>query len=166
MVLFQQKLNDKVFCLQEEKDFFQARYLEQVSELQALRDELSKTKKEVVRLRQELMDRTPDVVKQRRTSGANEKEEDTASCLTDDEEVEEKAGAAVLYEEDAELRQSAEKLLQWASYRASSGRYSRTEGSEGHDSQHGEHSENEEDDEEEKSIQDDVSSLTSKPSDD
>uniref|UniRef100_A0A7S2Y9K6 Uncharacterized protein n=1 Tax=Entomoneis paludosa TaxID=265537 RepID=A0A7S2Y9K6_9STRA len=155
MPLFQNKL------LQEERDFFQAKYLEQVSELQALRQELSKTKKEVVRLRQELMDRTPAVVKP--SSETTEKEEDTASCLTDDEEEEEKT-TNVMYEEDVELRQSAEKLLQWASYRATSGRgsYSRNgvednENETGADREHDEDEQNEDD-------ADDLSSLTSKQS--
>mmetsp|Transcript_1917 Transcript_1917/g.2681 ORF Transcript_1917/g.2681 Transcript_1917/m.2681 type:complete len:160 (+) Transcript_1917:148-627(+) len=128
MVFGNQKLNDQVFCLQEERDFFQGKYLEQVSELQFMREQLAKTKKEVVRLRQELMDRTPSEVKKPSRSAEKETEEDTASCLTDDDDEEEEDGngADVLYEEDKELRQSAEKLLQWASYRSTAGRSSQS----------------------------------------
>ena len=119
MVFGSQKLNDQLFCVQEERDFFQTKYLEQVSELQELKQQLAKTKKEVVRLRQELMDRTPSEVS-KVAEEKKEPEEDTASCLTEDEDddVDEKK-TEVLYEEDKELRDSAQKLLQWASYRSS-----------------------------------------------
>ena len=42
MVFGIQKLQDQVFCLTEERDYFQAKFLEQVSEIQALKDELHK----------------------------------------------------------------------------------------------------------------------------
>mmetsp|Transcript_17697 Transcript_17697/g.30938 ORF Transcript_17697/g.30938 Transcript_17697/m.30938 type:complete len:99 (-) Transcript_17697:1620-1916(-) len=55
MVFGIQKLQDEIFCLTEERDYFQAKFLEQVSEIQALKAELSKSKREVEKLRNELL---------------------------------------------------------------------------------------------------------------
>ncbi|VEU44080.1 unnamed protein product [Pseudo-nitzschia multistriata] len=49
-------LQNDLFCLKEERDFFESRFLEQVSELKALKQELAKSKKEIRRLRMFLMD--------------------------------------------------------------------------------------------------------------
>ncbi|OEU11437.1 hypothetical protein FRACYDRAFT_246045 [Fragilariopsis cylindrus CCMP1102] len=55
MVLFGIKtktdLQNDLFCLQEERDYFESKFLEQVSEINALKIELKKSKKEVRRLR-------------------------------------------------------------------------------------------------------------------
>mmetsp|Transcript_6177 Transcript_6177/g.15283 ORF Transcript_6177/g.15283 Transcript_6177/m.15283 type:complete len:254 (+) Transcript_6177:429-1190(+) len=50
------ELQDDLFCLQEERDYFQSKFLEQVSEIKAMKDELAKSKKEIRRLRMFLMD--------------------------------------------------------------------------------------------------------------
>lgn len=50
------ELQNDIFCLQEERDFFQSKFLEQVSEIKAVKDELAKSKKEIRRLRVFLMD--------------------------------------------------------------------------------------------------------------
>jgi len=49
------KLQDELFCVTEERNYFQQRYLEQVSEIMALKTELEHSKSEVRRLRQRLM---------------------------------------------------------------------------------------------------------------
>ena len=164
-----QKLQDQVFCLQEERNYFQAKYLEQVSELQALREDLGKAKKEIVRLRQELMDthttntmeqpkKKPLTTDKHHDDDDDEEEEDTtASCRSDEEDEDEdlhhqedddddddddmpnlQTACSTMYEEDVQLRQSAEKLLQWARYResttsASSRRESMSSSSSSHD---------------------------------
>lgn len=50
------ELQDELFCLQEERDFFQSKFLEQVSEIKAMKDDLAKSKKEIRRLRMFLME--------------------------------------------------------------------------------------------------------------
>ena len=53
-------LQNDLFCLQEERDYFESRFLEQVSEIDALKQELSKSKKEIRRLRMFLMQQQQD----------------------------------------------------------------------------------------------------------
>ncbi len=55
-------LQNELFCVQEERDYFQSKYLEQVSEIRALKEELKKSKKEIRRLRTFLMDSSDDHV--------------------------------------------------------------------------------------------------------
>lgn len=50
------ELQGELFCLQEERDYFQSKFLEQVSEIGAMKDELAKSKKEIRRLRMFLME--------------------------------------------------------------------------------------------------------------
>lgn len=130
MVFGLQKLHDQIFCLQEERNYFQAKYLEQVSELQALRNELQKAKKEIVRLREEVMgnDNLEKLSKPKADSS-----QDTTILTEDDNDDDDESkttkttmtpqrpkAVAALQDEDVALRQSAEKLLQWASYRSMS----------------------------------------------
>jgi len=171
------KLQNDVFCLTEERDYFQAKFLEQVSEIANLKDELHQSKTEIARLRTELMEQSrsgmvpfsssssspplvpasttgssPTRQRPRRRKGPapapaghlpeeEKKEEDDfddASSLThedgpllspshrpgdqlslpssSDEEEEDEDDEDVDSVQD--IRQSAEKLLQWASYRS------------------------------------------------
>jgi hypothetical protein len=50
-----QKLENDVFCLTEERNYFQSKYLEQISELTALHNELTNAKREIQKLRTEVM---------------------------------------------------------------------------------------------------------------
>jgi hypothetical protein len=50
-----QKLENDVFCLTEERNYFQSKYLEQISELTALHNELTNAKREIQKLRSEVM---------------------------------------------------------------------------------------------------------------
>ena len=172
------KLQDEIFCLTEERDYFQAKFLEQVSEIAHLNESLGRAKKEIDRLRKELMERgvemddddgggtntsldlanatdvgmqtstpssprkrTPKKSKKKKKSseednedvdgkdeGDEEDKKDDTSELTADEDEEEEDSKEGSEDDDDEeedpdkeadeIRQSAEKLLQWASYRS------------------------------------------------
>lgn len=154
-------LQDDLFCVKEERDFFESKYLEQVSEIKAMKDELAKSKKEIRRLRMFLMEQenqqtanimpeqiqTPKKNKNRAAfddvddddedSNLHIAEKDDASSLTQeemedldkqDERLEAEAATTTtptktehedeVAKADADVRQSAEKLLAWASYRS------------------------------------------------
>eukprot|EP00339_Tiarina_fusa_P014669 CAMPEP_0117054750 /NCGR_PEP_ID=MMETSP0472-20121206/37942_1 /TAXON_ID=693140 ORGANISM="Tiarina fusus, Strain LIS" /NCGR_SAMPLE_ID=MMETSP0472 /ASSEMBLY_ACC=CAM_ASM_000603 /LENGTH=226 /DNA_ID=CAMNT_0004770455 /DNA_START=140 /DNA_END=820 /DNA_ORIENTATION=- len=154
MVFGIQKLQNDVFCLTEERDYFQGKFLEQVSELSALKEELRLAKKEINKLRQQVMntsnsgsssgdkhllmvsspkshksagggDGTIDaealkeaVAKKKKKNGDDDDSEEEdysegsqATDIDDDDDDED--------HEAKDIRQSAEKLLQWASYRSS-----------------------------------------------
>lgn len=161
------KLQDDLFCLTEERDYFQGKFLEQVSEIAALKDELAKSKKEITKLRQQLMDTSmssnisssPDATspkssnanksrpslssKRNHDTEENDEEAEEANHASDghedhnddesahttsqDESVDEEESDnddddEIEDEEDRkaqDIRQSAEKLLQWATYRSS-----------------------------------------------
>lgn len=49
------KLEDDVFCLTEERNYFQSKYLEQISEITALQRDLNNAKREIQKLRQEVI---------------------------------------------------------------------------------------------------------------
>lgn len=164
MVFGLQKLQNDIFCLTEERDYFQTKFLEQVSELKALKDELTAAKKEISRLRQEVMNNSssqlsPSRIEQLVVGSPSIKaapsskdcvdKDDDASSLTaedDDEHLDDddddddecaveadrrrpKIDVGGLTDDDddegkdddsgRDIRQSAEKLLQWASYRSS-----------------------------------------------
>ena len=185
-------LQDELFCVTEERNYFQDKYLEQISELAALREELRKSQNEIRRLRGQVMEqgnnnnsmmssnnnsnnnldaasfRTPTKSqrRRRRSSKANNNssssnslsheekkvedamasseeedeagdaqashhKDDTASTASTDQEEHFPLEADLDQEEEeeeeeededkeaADIRQSAEKLLQWASYRSS-----------------------------------------------
>jgi hypothetical protein len=138
------ELKDEIFCLTEERNFFRTKLLESVSEMTALQKELQAQKREVDRLRKELLSGKNTQQQQTRSvttssdsttgddgggGGGAEKpkpelaEESTQSSTTarsesmptqdGDEEDEHDVDSA------KDIRQSAEKLLQWASYRSS-----------------------------------------------
>ena len=145
------ELQDELFCVQEERDYFQSKFLEQVSEIKAMKDELAKSKKEIRRLRMFLMEQgnhptspMPEQIETPKNEDNNAisqddddddsnlhiAEKDDASSLTEDELEEldeqdehlEEGVRTPKYEdeakkEDEDVRQSAEKLLAWASYR-------------------------------------------------
>jgi hypothetical protein len=147
MVFGVQKLQDQIFCLTEERDFFQGKYLEQVSEIVNLKEQLLQSRKEIARLRSELMasrsnecaivtneeSRSSKLVLDHENEEENENQSTTASCsgsssLTHDTTDTYDAEKAINEghrddetneEEDEDIRQCAEKLLQWASYRSS-----------------------------------------------
>ena len=199
-------VKDELFCVTEERNYFQAKYLEQVSEIVALKEQLKKSQNEILRLRSEVMEhntlrqqimlnmtsaeqqqqqlllqtgeddddeeeedansnnqsssqvlvspqvregddselkmesacasayQTPskgDKSRRRLRNCSSEKEEkkiDDAQTISDNEEEEEEEyddeddnqdKTETLDEEDKDIRQSAEKLLQWATYRSS-----------------------------------------------
>ena len=148
------ELQDELFCVQEERDYFQSKFLEQVSEIKAMKDELAKSKKEIRRLRMFLMEQEnhptslmPEQIQTPKNgntafedngvisqddddSNLHIAEKDDASSLTEDEleeldEQDERLEEGVTTpkyldeakKEDEDVRQSAEKLLAWASYR-------------------------------------------------
>jgi len=80
------KLQDDVFCLTEERNYFQSKYLEQISEITAMKEELSKAKREIQKLREEVM--TASVT----SRSMNEtKEEDASTLVTNEEYMERQA---------------------------------------------------------------------------
>ena len=68
MVFGKGKLQDEIFCLTEERDYFQSKFLEQVNEIAALKDQLGRARKEIDKLRMELMHNGLD--------GANDEDDD------------------------------------------------------------------------------------------
>jgi hypothetical protein len=128
-------LRDEIFCLTEERNFFRTKLLESVSEMTALQKELQAQKREVDRLRRELLESSkrnlinPDAsvgggVDGEKIVAKPETEDSTMSSTAvseslpthdgdDDEHIDTDADSA------KGIRQSAEKLLQWASYRSS-----------------------------------------------
>mmetsp|Transcript_10365 Transcript_10365/g.25012 ORF Transcript_10365/g.25012 Transcript_10365/m.25012 type:complete len:214 (-) Transcript_10365:194-835(-) len=80
------KLQDDVFCLTEERNYFQSKYLEQISEITSMKEELSKAKREIQKLREEVM--TASVASM---SVNEQKEEDASTLLTHDEYMERQA---------------------------------------------------------------------------
>jgi hypothetical protein len=127
-----QHLHDQVFCLTEERDYFQEKYLSQVSEIAFLKDELGQAKKEISKLRSEILQvQSPNHKQQQQqldqstsslTSRDEEEEEEDEDEEEEEKEEEDCQGYETSDEQDKQaqdIRQSAEKLLQWASYRSS-----------------------------------------------
>jgi hypothetical protein len=128
------KLQNDVFCLTEERDYFQTKFLEQVSEIASLKEELLKSKKEIARLRRELMEVGSSQFSRTSLDGVDSKtpQHHHHSSHHHDEKKEDDphqsdglASNSSLSDEDntdndsaKDIRQSAEKLLQWASYRS------------------------------------------------
>jgi hypothetical protein len=130
-------LQNQVFCLTEERDFFQTKYLEQVSEISSLKEELLLVRREVSRLRGLVMSSensshvimTTPSPKSNIQYGSEDSdgsstgtEECSKSTLTENSSDHDRTGESTDdegAEEEKDIRQSAEKLLQWASYRSS-----------------------------------------------
>jgi hypothetical protein len=142
MVFGQKKLQDEVFCVTQERDFFRSKYLEQVSEIQQMKSDMERSRKEIQRLRQELLDNSLDISdisheekseaqaeQMAQTSLADTidaggqqappkelRQEPSESEDEGDGDCEEKEE---VNDEAADIRQNAAKLLQWANYRTS-----------------------------------------------
>lgn len=71
------KLQDNVFCLTEERNYFQSKYLEQISEISALQNELANSKREIQKLRHEVMSGSVAAM-----SIKDENKEEDASTIT------------------------------------------------------------------------------------
>jgi len=99
-LLGNQKLRDEVFCLTQERDFFQSKYLEQVSVIQEMKKNAARSRKEIDRLRQELM----------RTKLK-------AQSLDEEDGTISNTGSSVVDDELEVIRNNASKLLVWADYR-------------------------------------------------
>mmetsp|Transcript_13032 Transcript_13032/g.35956 ORF Transcript_13032/g.35956 Transcript_13032/m.35956 type:complete len:289 (-) Transcript_13032:141-1007(-) len=84
MVFGLKKLHDDVFCLTEERDYFQSKYTEQVSVIQALQGELKSAKREIVRLRQELMQTSASVAGMSANSSSPPFVDQVSTLTTDD----------------------------------------------------------------------------------
>eukprot|EP00980_Cylindrotheca_fusiformis_P001166 scaffold321_cov95-Cylindrotheca_fusiformis.AAC.7 len=74
-----QKLEDDVFCLTEERNYFQSKYLEQISEISALQSALSNAKREIQKLRQEVISAS---VASRSSFKEDTKDEDASTLAT------------------------------------------------------------------------------------
>jgi len=101
------ELQDDLFCVQEERDYFQSKFLEQVSEIQAMKEELSKSKKEIRRLRMFLMDQEqanaktmPDQIRTPKNHGGGGTNT-TSPFGTSDEEEDESGGEHLAEKDDA-----------------------------------------------------------------
>jgi hypothetical protein len=136
------QLKNDVFCLTEERNYFQSKYLEQISEITSMQSELNSAKREIQKLREEVMTNSVASI-----SLKDEHKEEDASILTrltleeperqqvsSDEEESKKQPASPETQSSAEseeeyeenqvdekqkLRMDAERLLQWADYRSS-----------------------------------------------
>eukprot|EP00977_Amphora_coffeiformis_P022943 scaffold11972_cov134-Amphora_coffeaeformis.AAC.4 len=130
-----QKLKDEIEGLREEKDFFRSKFLEQVSEISALKDALARSEKEVGRLRRELMGQSPAEPRRKSSSLLSPYKSPTRSKggthpeqLNESEEKKEDQDdhqqpmvgmEHIVMNEDEQvaIRQKAEQLVRWASYR-------------------------------------------------
>lgn len=148
MVFGQKKLQDEVFCVTQERDFFRSKYLEQVSEIQQMKSDMERSRKEILRLRQELLDNSvdmsdgdeeekkDDLVDQMAHISLNNVEDgqqsppelrqEPSESADDEEEDDDENGEETEdfgndddSDEHADIRQNAAKLLQWANYRTS-----------------------------------------------
>ena len=89
-----QKLKDEIEGLQEERNYFRSKFLEQVSEIASLKEALKQSEKEVSRLRRELMEgsghlamMTPESKRRSITSPSlHHKKSASSSPNADDEE--------------------------------------------------------------------------------
>lgn len=105
MNFFQQSnLKDQLFCMREERDFFQSKYTEQVKEIEALKKQLESASNEILRLREQVMQRSENDLNfaEEKKSGSFEAEENQDQ---DEEEA---------------IRRKASSLLQWAEFRENS----------------------------------------------
>ena len=129
------KLQDELFCVREERNFFESRYTESVSEIQSLKTELQQAKQEIQRLRTQVLQQSgtnldmqyssPTKPNAPRSSlqAALKEIEPCASSLTGEEgdfdDDNDNLSETSSQDDARNIRHSAEKLLQWASYRSS-----------------------------------------------
>ena len=129
-------LRDEIFCLTEERNFFRSKLLESVSEITALQKELQAQKREVDRLRRDLLNQCTKNLRIGYTSVSDGEGTEKLMAKPDTEESTMSSTAVSMHTHDGEddddeddagnhsdsakdIRQSAQKLLQWASYRSS-----------------------------------------------
>lgn len=116
-------LKNQLEEITEERDFFQAKYQEQMEELTALRKALEASQREIARLRTTII-----AVGSPTSAGEEKKEEEeedvgnrivqiqsVTSGITEASEVEEELDL----DENAAIRESASKLLEWVDHRVS-----------------------------------------------
>lgn len=125
MVFGIEKLKNELEGALEERDYFRSKYLEQISVIASLQEELKNSRKEISRLRAEVMgthhnnssprheEKKEEELATPRRSLSREISDLTKDCEEDEEEEE------VDIDEKEAIRESASKLLQWASYRES-----------------------------------------------
>lgn len=115
-----QRLKDEIEGLQEERNYFRSKFLEQVSEIASLKEALKQSEREVSRLRREVMAvASPELLRSRQKVD-EEKKEDTdtmmhvmSSLSVDDDDDSDDEDE----DEQAAIRMKAEQLVRWASYR-------------------------------------------------
>jgi len=121
------KLQDDVFCLTEERNFFESKFLDQVSEISEMKKQLLNSKREVARLRGELMGGSfrslPSALPPKDTVETEEDDcNSDASSLTEDDardiEQEDNRSDDGSTKSAKEVRRSAEALLKWADFRS------------------------------------------------
>jgi hypothetical protein len=137
MVFGLQKLQNDLFCVTEERNFFESKYLAQTNEIEALKEQLKNSKRDVSRLRDELMtreehendgrmspltldetlDEEDDEEELQERPSLFEGDVDNASLnsIGEDNDAEEEEEEN---DEEEDIRKSAAKLLQWADYRS------------------------------------------------
>ncbi|GAX11553.1 hypothetical protein FisN_22Lh243 [Fistulifera solaris] len=96
-------LKDQLFCMREERNFFQSKYTEQVKEIESLKRQLELASNEILRLRRQVMQQRNE------TDDHAEEEKKTDGVERKQDEDEEEA-----------IRRKASSLLQWAEYRENS----------------------------------------------
>jgi uncharacterized membrane protein YgaE (UPF0421/DUF939 family) len=96
-------LKDQLFCLREERNFFQSKYTEQVKEIEALKKQLELASNEILRLRSQVMQQRNE------TDDYAEEEKKTEWVERTQDKDEEEA-----------IRRKASSLLQWAEFRENS----------------------------------------------
>lgn len=104
-----QSLKDQLFCAAEERDYFQSKYLEQVSEIALLKEQLAKSQAEIRRLRSEVMNTS---LQSERSITDEKKQESDNDSVEDEDSIDETSRSS-----QHDIRQNAAKLLQWADYR-------------------------------------------------
>ena len=116
-----QRLKDEIEGLQEERNYFRSKFLEQVSEIASLKEALKQSEREVSRLRREVMAvASPELLRSRQKVD-EEKKEDTdmmhvmSSLSVDDDDDDDSVDEDE--DEQAAIRIKAEQLVRWASYR-------------------------------------------------
>lgn len=100
MVFGLKKMQDELFCMTEERNYFQGKYLEQVSEIVALKEELRKARREILKIRGELMesssttlfaeDSVQDSSEFQTPTKTNRRQSRRVSCAISEEHQEEK----------------------------------------------------------------------------
>jgi hypothetical protein len=100
-------LKDQLFCVREERNFFQSKYTEQVKEIEALKKQLELASNEILRLRSQVMQQRNE------TDDSYYAEEEKKTEWIESEPTQDK-------DEEEAIRRKASSLLQWAEFRENS----------------------------------------------